>query len=142
MVRQRYKKMAKLCYYICSPLSAPTQAGIMKNKEQAGRYVEIVSRITDKRAIAPHAILPGHFDDNIPEEREICLQFGLEVLSLCDAMVVCGNRVSSGMKGEITLARCKGKKIYALRPDFDGKAVQHGYKLVNFDDVKEEFSYV
>ena len=86
MVRQRYKKMAKLCYYICSPLSAPTQAGIMKNKEQAGRYVEIVSRITDKRAIAPHAILPGHFDDNIPEERDF-------FVNSCTKKTIAGNTV-------------------------------------------------
>ncbi len=129
----------KLHYYICSPLSAPTQKGIEANKSKAGEYVNIVSCITGKRAIAPHAILPGYFDDNIPEERQLCLQFGLDVLALCEAMVVCGTRVSRGMKGEIKKAQSCGKPIYALREKNDG---YYGYYLIDFEEVKEEFDYV
>lgn len=129
----------KLTYYICSPLSAPTQKGIEANKSKAGEYVNIVSCITGKRAIAPHAILPGYFDDNIPEERQLCLQFGLDVLALCEAMVVCGTRISRGMKGEIEKAKRCGKPIYALR----GTGYAYDcYRLVNFEKVKEEFDYV
>ena len=123
----------KLSYYICSPLSAPTQKGIEANMKKAGEYVDTVSRITGKRAIAPHAILPRYFDDNIAEERQLCLQFGLDVLALCDAMVVCGRRISSGMKGEIERARNIGMPIYALYED------SRGDYLVNFEEVKEEF---
>lgn len=119
--------MAKSNYlYVCSPLSAPTQAEIEKNMKKAKCYMSIIESITGKRAIAPHAILPGYFDDNIPEEREICLKFGLDVLSHAEGMVVCGKRISSGMIGEITRAMDIVLPIYTLvwdqrKNDFDMK---------------------
>ncbi|MBO5371736.1 MAG: hypothetical protein J6A75_03345 [Lachnospiraceae bacterium] len=131
----------KLHFYICSPLSAPTQKGIEANMNKARIYVKTVCCITGKRAIAPHAILPGYFDDNIPEERELCLQFGLDVLALCKVMVVCGTRVSRGMKGEIERAKCLNMPIYALCFK-GGEDSYENYELVPFEEVKEEFDYV
>ena len=74
--------------YICSPLSAPTEAEIRENMSLARFYVKMVAGEFHCRAIAPHSFLPEYLDDNIPEEREIGLQFGLSVLELSKAMVV------------------------------------------------------
>lgn len=100
--------------YICSPLSAPTEAEIRGNMSLARFYVKMVAGEFHCRAIAPHSFLPEYLDDNIPEEREIGLQFGLSVLELSKAMVVCGNRISKGMLGEIRRAKELRIPVYAL----------------------------
>lgn len=61
-----------------------------------------------------HSFLPEYLDDNIPEEREAGLAFGLSVLKLSKAIVVCGSRISSGMRGEIRLAGKLDIPAYAL----------------------------
>ena len=105
--------------YICSPLSAPTEQQIRENMKKASDYAELVVRQFHCRAIAPHSFLPAYLDDRIPEEREICLAFGISVLKLCRAVIVCGNRISSGMEGEIRTARDCSIPVYSLweRPD-------------------------
>lgn len=100
--------------YICSPLSAPTEQGIRKNMEKAAYYAGLVSGVTGCRAIAPHSFLPEYLDDNIPEEREAALDFGLSILKLSKAVIVCGNRISSGMRGEIKMAGELNIPAYAL----------------------------
>ena len=100
--------------YICSPLSAPTKEGIRKNMEKAAYYAGLVSGVTGCRAIAPHSFLPEYLDDNIPEEREAGLAFGLSVLRLSKAIIVCGSRISSGMRGEIKMAGELNIPAYAL----------------------------
>lgn len=100
--------------YICSPLSAPTVQGIQKNMEKAAYYAGLVSGVTGCRAIAPHSFLPEYLDDSIREEREAALAFGLSILKLSKAIVVCGSRISSGMRGEIRLAGELDIPAYAL----------------------------
>jgi hypothetical protein len=53
---------------------------------------------------APHAYLPVLLNDNFNDERNIALMFGERLLMDCDMMLVCGNRLSEGMYGEIKLA--------------------------------------
>lgn len=100
--------------YICSPLSAPTKEGIQKNMERAAHYARLVSGTFGCRTIAPHSFLPEYLDDNIPEEREAGLAFGLSVLRLSKAIIVCGSRISSGMRGEIEMAGELNIPAYAL----------------------------
>ncbi|MCM1305295.1 MAG: nucleoside 2-deoxyribosyltransferase [Lachnospiraceae bacterium] len=100
--------------YICSPLSAPTKEGIRQNMEKAADYARLVSNIFGCRAIAPHSFLPEYLDDDIPEEREIGLAFGLSLLRLSKAVIVCGDRISSGMRGEIRTAGDLHIPVYAL----------------------------
>lgn len=100
--------------YICSPLSAPTKEGIRKNMEKAAYYAGLVSGVTGCRAIAPHSFLQEYLDDDIPEEREVALAFGLDLLRLSKAIIVCGNRISSGMRGEIKMAGELNIPAYAL----------------------------
>lgn len=94
--------------YICSPLSAPTGEGIRHNMEKANIYAENISSKLNCRAIAPHGFLPDHFDDKIPEERQLCLGIGLMILHCCKALIVCGRSRSSGMLGEIAEAEKTG----------------------------------
>ena len=45
--------------YICSPLSAPTADEIRANMELARSYMQLVSKVFQCRAVAPHAYLPA-----------------------------------------------------------------------------------
>ena len=55
-------------------------------------------------ARAPHAYLPMLLCDSVPNERAIALKFGIELLERSDVLLVCGNRISNGMKNEIANA--------------------------------------
>lgn len=52
-------------------------------------------------ARAPHAYLPMLLCDRIPNERALAIQFGLRLLEESDILLVCGDRISLGMQGEI-----------------------------------------
>lgn len=97
--------------YICSPLGAETPEGVRRNMLMAREHMKSVSEIYNCRAIAPHGILPEYLDDNNPEERELGLKFGLDLLKVCKLMVVCGGVISEGMKREIETAKELGIDI-------------------------------
>ncbi len=126
--------------YICSPLSAPTEEGIRQNMEKAAHYARLVSGTFGCRAIAPHSFLPEYLDDNIPEEREIGLAFGLDLLRLSKAIVVCGSRISSGMQGEIKMAGELDIPAYALLEQEGGAMLAEIKEIpgTSFPDRKEE----
>lgn len=90
--------------YVCSPLSAPSWLEMNNNMEAARHYVGMVSRLFGCRALATHAYLPLLLDDNVSEERAIALEMGLRLLATCDALIICGKRITAGMSGEITKA--------------------------------------
>ena len=98
--------------YICSPLSAPDAKGVSHNMDMARFYIERMTVLYHCRTFASHAYLPLMLDDSIPEERETALRIGMELMDLCDALIICGRRVSSGMAGEIKEAFSKGMEVY------------------------------
>lgn len=97
--------------YVCSPLSAPTADGIEANMRRARQSMLEAAAHYGCRAVVPHAYLPELLDDNRPAERELALSFGKRLLSLCDAVVICGNRISKGMGEEIFYAASLGKPV-------------------------------
>lgn len=94
--------------YVCSPLSAPTRAERLANAARATAYMVMAEQEFGDRAVAPHAYLPYLLDDSDPEQRALALEFGLKLLAMCSRIVVFGNRISSGMSGEIEAAKAKG----------------------------------
>jgi len=90
--------------YICSPYS-----GDVKRNKQYAR--ELTARaIQDGYApITPHLYITECLDDNDPEQRELGLNAGIALLSVCDIIIV-GKRygISDGMKTEIFKARRLG----------------------------------
>lgn len=87
--------------YICSPLGAKSEEEAVKNMYMARAYMYYVYKEMEQLARAPHAYLPMLLCDFLPEERALALQFGLRLLEKCDRLMVCGDRISTGMKGEI-----------------------------------------
>ena len=91
----------RLRAYICSPLSADTDEGVLNNMYQARQYMFYASENLDMAARAPHAYLPMLLCDRIPVERAMALRFDMELLEESDIVLVCGEKISGGMKEEI-----------------------------------------
>ena len=85
--------------YIASPLSGDV-AHNLDFARQACRYA-IAQGVTP---FAPHLLYPQMLNDNDPAERQLGLEVGNQMLELCDALWLCGDRVSPGMEGERKLA--------------------------------------
>ena len=85
--------------YICSPLRGDVERNIRKAKGYC-RFAATKSAVP----IAPHAMFTGFLDDTIPQERQMGLVMGLELLKRCSELWVFGNRMSEGMKAEIKAA--------------------------------------
>lgn len=90
--------------YVCSPFRADTREQREKNLRTARAYMFYANKKMNMNAAAPHAYLPLLLCDEIPAERAIALRFGLEILEQSDVMLVCGNKHSNGMRGEIAKA--------------------------------------
>lgn len=90
--------------YICSPFGAETERGMIQNMRAARAYMYYAITRMKTRASAPHAFLPLFLCDGIPGERALALKFDLELLEKCDVLLVCGNRISNGMRGEVARA--------------------------------------
>lgn len=107
-------------YYICSPLSADTREGIRDNMLTARRYMGLVSKTFGCRAVAPHAYLPELLNDHDSVERQLGLSFGLGLLKLCQGMIICGDKISSGMYEEFCSAVYLQIPVYQLMEDESG----------------------
>ena len=55
--------------------------------------------------IAPHLYFPQCLDDDIPNERELGIAWGIDILNDCDELWICSENISDGMKREIEYAR-------------------------------------
>lgn len=96
----RCKKRA----YICSPLSADSEDGFLANMKAARAYMFYAMEKMGYAARAPHAYLPTLLCDCIPAERALALRFGLSLLENSEIVLVCGDRLSKGMRSELAHA--------------------------------------
>lgn len=97
--------------YICSPLSAKTEREFLVNMYAARAYMLYAKEKLGYLARAPHAYLPVLLCDRDAKERALALAFGLKLLECSEVVLVCGNRLSKGMIGEIVQAVALNKKI-------------------------------
>lgn len=97
--------------YICSPLAAESEDGFLSNMYAARIYMMYAMEKLNYLSRAPHAYLPALLCDKDPDERELALSFGLKLLEDSSFLLVCGNRLSDGMKGEIGNAFEQNKRI-------------------------------
>ena len=119
--------------YICSPLSAKTKEERLFNMGLAKAYLDTISQVFHCRTFASHAYLPLMLDDTIPEERKLALSIGKQLLDFCDVLIICGGRISSGMKGEIRHAYDTGKEAYLLD---GGREPFHLQQIENWEAIE------
>ena len=102
----------KYCY-ICSPYRGNIFKRI-RNKMYARKLTKIV--VDSKAApITPHLYLTEILKDSNPEEREIGTCLSLELLKICDVILV-GTKygISEGMAAEIELAKKMEIEIWRI----------------------------
>lgn len=119
--------------YICSPLSAKTKEERLFNMGLAKAYLDTISQVFHCRTFASHAYLSLMLDDTIPEERKLALSIGKQLLDFCDVLIICGGRISSGMKGEIRHAYDTGKEAYLLD---GGREPFHLQQIENWEAIE------
>ena len=102
-IRKASKFRFRPIVYICSPYSGDTE----RNTEMARQYSR---HAVDQGAIpiAPHLLPPQYMSE---EERELALFMDIAILSRCAELWVCGDKITDGMKKEISYAQSKGMKI-------------------------------
>ncbi len=98
--------------YICSPYAGNVEANI----ENARRYCRYAVE-AGCMPVAPHLLYPQFMDDGNPCERDAALKFGIVLLSRCAELWWFGNRISSGMRGEIEFAKRKGIPVIHIDED-------------------------
>jgi hypothetical protein len=105
---------------------ASPYAGDMKKNiafaKQACRYVMEQGHAF----FAPHLLYPQLLDDANPQERQAGIDMGLAILSRCDELWVCGDRISPGMVQEIEQAKRLGIPIQYISTE----QIQRGQKPV------------
>jgi hypothetical protein len=89
--------------YIASPYAGDIEHNTLVAQEYCRRAAE-----QNVIPLAPHLLFTQFLDDNIPDQREQGLKMGLELLSSCSELWVCGPRISSGMAAEIEHAERLG----------------------------------
>lgn len=92
--------MEKPIVYICSPYAG--DAGT--NTDRAKRY-GLFAALQMVVPVVPHLMYPQFLSEDDPRDRRIGLDFSLRLLDRCDEVWVFGDRVSSGMAGEIARAQ-------------------------------------
>ena len=97
--------MRKLVY-IASSLSGDVERNL-DFARQACRYA--ISQ--DVTPFAPHLLYTQMLNDGDPEERQLGIDMGNQMLELCEELWLCGDRISAGMEGERKLAETLGVPV-------------------------------
>lgn len=87
-----------LVVYLAHPVSAPDAAGVAANLARARRWLRWFVEHTDFAICAPWIPYVETLDE--VDHRARGLRDDLAMLARCDAIVLVGGRVSSGMRGE------------------------------------------
>lgn len=85
--------------YICSPLRGNVEENIRKANEYSRQ-----AALQGDCPVAPHCLFTQYLNDGIPEERRLGVNMGLDLLSRCNKLLVCGDTITEGMKEEISEA--------------------------------------
>lgn len=101
-IKAKWRLTAKKVY-ICCPEEEPAYvAGIEMLAARA--YIREAESEFGVRGIAPHGFLPETLNFRIPEEKRLADQIDQELLSLCNRIFICGNRVTPSMGAAIISA--------------------------------------
>lgn len=89
--------------YICSPYAGNIEENIAFARQACGYAIR-----QGAVPLAPHLLYPQILNDSVPEEREIGIRLGLDILERCEELWICGDRMSAGMKRETAYAKARG----------------------------------
>ena len=92
--------------YICSPYRGDVEANTQKARQYCRDAYD-----AGYTPWAPHLYFPQFLSDADPQERAEGIAMALELLLLCDVLIVCGDETTEGMAQEIALAKELGIRI-------------------------------
>ena len=92
--------------YVCSPYRGDIDANVAFAKRCC---LEIIN--AGELPFAPHLYFTQFLNDDIPDERALGIKYGLQILSLCSAIWVFGEKITEGMQAEIDYAEQHGIKV-------------------------------
>ena len=103
--KQRYADKNRRKVYVASKYAGDVDANV-------AAAIAYCRRVVDEghMPVASHLLYPQILNDNVPEERELGLLFGLALLRMCDEVWVFGT-ISPGVAQEIEEARRLKKQI-------------------------------
>lgn len=110
--------------YLSHPLSGSTDEERQRNRENATRWAAFIAWRCQVAICADWIILSSIWSET--QGRELGLKLDCEQVRRCDAVIVVGGRISSGMRIEIVAAKFSNKPICDLSklgyeaPSFDG----------------------
>ena len=110
-----YKKV-----YICSPYRGYT----FSNAEAAQQFCKWAAFEKDVLPVAPHIYFTQFFEDDVPEQRKIGMDMGIQWLNECSEIWVLGETLSDGMAREIAEAGRLGLPIRFFAEGEDGCFVE------------------
>lgn len=95
--------------FICSPLRGDVQT----NQERARAYARMAA-LSGHIPITPHIYFTQFLEERVEHERELGIQMGIRLLSLCDELWVFGTDYTQGMQMEIDYWRvnCPTRPIH------------------------------
>ena len=102
--------MKRPVLYVPEPLSAPNREGIEANRARAARWCAWIASC----GAAPEAtwiVLTGVWDES---KRELGLECDFALIERCDAVALCGARITPGMNREARHADKCGKPVIYL----------------------------
>lgn len=85
--------------FICSPYAGD----IERNTRKAQGYCRF-AYIKGSIPFAPHLHNPQFLDEDIPEERKVGIELGIELLKRSDELWCFGNKLTDGMRAELRFA--------------------------------------
>jgi hypothetical protein len=88
--------------YVCSPLRGDIEINVRRAHGYCRFFIQ-----RGALPLAPHAIYTAFLDDTIPQERQLGMALGLELLKRSDEIWVFGKRISEGMCAEIEVATAR-----------------------------------
>jgi len=97
-------------------IASPYAGDVEHNIEMAKRYCRHALECGCD-FVAPHLIYPQVLNDANPEERQRGIRMGLRLLSFCDELWICGDKITEGMQAEIAEAKRLGSKIVSVHID-------------------------
>lgn len=97
--------------YVCSPCCDGSKRILHQNMRAARFYMRCILHDMHIAARAPHAYMPPLFSDTDYAERALAMMVGIRLLETSSFLFICGDRITSGMRGEIEHAAKLGMPI-------------------------------
>ena len=92
--------------YVCSPYRGDVAANVAFAKRCC---LDVIH--AGEVPFAPHIYFTQFLNDDIPQERELGIKCGLEILALCSAIWIFGEKITEGMCVEIDYAERHGVDV-------------------------------